>query len=103
LVLLSSLASWISAVRPSRQPAPRLPQDEGFPNAINGVPHPEERPEGASRRTHRGFAADVARVPSVRSVPLAAGSFKTTPPQTSIFARPFGARQTVTRSLSAPF
>src|SRR4029077_12400512 len=28
-------------------------------------------------------------------------SFKKTPPQTSIFSRPFGARQTVTRSLSA--
>src|SRR6266446_4011618 len=42
-----------------------------FPNAINNIPHPEERPEGASRRTHRGSAADVARVPSVRSAPLA--------------------------------
>src|SRR6266404_8813027 len=41
-----------------------------FPNAINSIPHPEERPEGASRRTHRGSAADVTWVPSVRSVPL---------------------------------
>ncbi len=37
--------------------ASRLPQDEEFLNAINGVPHAEERPEGASRSTHEGAAA----------------------------------------------
>ncbi len=32
--------------------ASRPPQDEGFLNAINGSPHAEERPQGASRSTH---------------------------------------------------
>ena len=30
----------------------RPPQDEDFLNAINGLPHAEERPQGASRSTH---------------------------------------------------
>jgi hypothetical protein len=31
-----------------------------FLNIINGIPHPEERPEGASRRTHNASAADIS-------------------------------------------
>jgi hypothetical protein len=37
--------------------ASRPPQDEGFLNAIKGLPHAEERPAGASRSTHRLAAA----------------------------------------------
>src|SRR5439155_15674505 len=38
-------------VRPSRRPLRGLLRMRFFLNAIN-LPHPEERPEGASRRTH---------------------------------------------------
>src|SRR3984893_11378227 len=37
-------------------PASRAPQDEEFPDAMTGLPHAEERPQGASRSTH-GVAA----------------------------------------------
>jgi adenine-specific DNA-methyltransferase len=40
-------------------PAARAPQDEGLPRAINGPPHAEERPWGASRSTHEGGAASA--------------------------------------------
>ena len=39
--------------------ASRLPQDDDIFNAINHIRHPEERPEGASRRTHDASAADT--------------------------------------------
>ena len=41
-----------------------------FLNAIDSISHTEERPKGAFRRTHCASAADLARVPIVRSVPL---------------------------------
>jgi ATP-dependent Lhr-like helicase len=57
--------------------AERPPQDEAFPNIINGIPHAEERPRGASRSTHdrRGskvvspsFWVAAERVPQFRAV-----------------------------------
>jgi hypothetical protein len=56
--------SWTSAVRPSRRPLSRPPQDEEFLNAINNIPHAEERPQslpqartgGASRSTQSADA-----------------------------------------------
>jgi adenine-specific DNA-methyltransferase len=36
--------------------ASRLPQDEELPNVIGGLPHAEDRPEGASRSTHKADA-----------------------------------------------
>src|SRR6266851_5015344 len=59
------------------------------------------RSSGASRRSSRSIS--LSRQPRTRVPILAASFFKTTPPQTSMFSRPFGARQTVTRSLSAHF
>ncbi|MGH7060147.1 MAG: error-prone DNA polymerase, partial [Stellaceae bacterium] len=41
--------------------ASRPPQDEEFLNIINGLPHAEERPRGASRSTHSTGAAGDGR------------------------------------------
>src|ERR1700686_653588 len=38
-------------------PAPRLLGSRSFLNAIRSLPHPEERPKGASRRTRASLAA----------------------------------------------
>ena len=43
---------WISAVRPSRQPPRGFLRMRPFLNAINNIPHAEERLKGASRSTH---------------------------------------------------
>src|SRR6266404_3299953 len=61
---------WTNAVRPSRRPRslssgrPKagpvggLLRIRNFLNAIKDIPHPEDRLKGASRRTHRGNAAN---------------------------------------------
>src|SRR5882672_4496311 len=49
-VIATSL--WIGIARPSRRPLRGLLRMRIFLNAINNLPHPEERPQGASRRTH---------------------------------------------------
>jgi hypothetical protein len=48
---------WISAVRP-RQLLCDFLRMRNFLSAINGFPHAEERPEGASRSTHSRGAAN---------------------------------------------
>ena len=47
-----STIGWIGAVRSSRQPLRGFLRMRDFLNAIKSLPHPEERPKGASRRTH---------------------------------------------------
>jgi hypothetical protein len=47
---------WSSAVRPSRQPLRGFLSMRNFLNAMNDLPHPEERLEDASRRTHDASA-----------------------------------------------
>jgi hypothetical protein len=49
-------------------PAARAPQDDVFLRAIKDIRHPEERPEGASRRTQDGY----------RIVDLAVGTMRVT-------------------------
>jgi hypothetical protein len=44
-----SMVGWIGAVRPSRRPLSRSPQDEEFSMLSKLYPHPEERLKGASR------------------------------------------------------
>jgi hypothetical protein len=44
-------------MRPSRWPLRGLLRMRNFRNAINGLPHAEERPQGASRSTHNLTAA----------------------------------------------
>jgi UDP-N-acetylmuramate dehydrogenase len=48
---------WTSVVRPSRRPLRGLLRMRDICDAIKGLPHPEERPESASRRTHGRDAA----------------------------------------------
>jgi hypothetical protein len=50
---------WISAVRPSRQPLRGFLRMRTFLNAIEDIPHAEERLKGASRSTHDVDAALV--------------------------------------------
>src|SRR5262252_3898341 len=52
-----SLKCWIQIVRPSRRPLRGLLRMRTDFRAILSFPHPEERPEGASRRTHDSKAA----------------------------------------------
>ena len=47
----------MSAVRPSRQLASQLPQDDDFLNAIKSYRHPEASREARPRRTHDRTAA----------------------------------------------
>ncbi|MGH6926732.1 MAG: hypothetical protein ACREEV_00335, partial [Dongiaceae bacterium] len=47
-----SLGIWIDMVRPSRRPLRGLLRMRNSLIATNNLPHPEERPKGASRRTH---------------------------------------------------
>src|ERR1700730_15224967 len=54
-----SKSGWISVVRPSRWPLRSLLRMRDFLNVISSLPHPEGRPQGASRRTHDGDAAFV--------------------------------------------
>src|SRR5260370_16507205 len=51
--------------------AGRAPQDDEFPNAMNNLRHPEERPTGVSRRTQDGAAARVSFGPSADQHSLA--------------------------------
>jgi peptide/nickel transport system substrate-binding protein len=80
-------SSWTSALRPSRPPrslssgrAERGPgggllRMRGFLNAIKGMSRPEERPKGASRRTHDRTAAIIAAAPAIAvfAIPAIAG------------------------------
>jgi hypothetical protein len=55
---------WISVVRPSRRPLRGLLRMRSFLNAINGLPHAEERPRGrvskhAAPRCSSSFCASV--------------------------------------------
>src|SRR6266851_3666548 len=50
-------ANWMTLVRPSRRPLCGLLRMRFFLNSIISLPHPEERSEGASRRTHDAHAA----------------------------------------------
>src|SRR5437667_1639989 len=59
---MTSDATWISILRPSRRPLRGLLRMTFFLNAIKELRHPEERPEGASRRTHNGFAACLSQL-----------------------------------------
>src|SRR6185295_8951672 len=43
---------WIGIARPSRRPLRGLLRMRNSLSAIKDLPHPEERPKGASRRTH---------------------------------------------------
>jgi hypothetical protein len=45
-------SGWIGAVRSSRQPLRGFLRMRTFLNAINDIPHAEERLKGASRSTH---------------------------------------------------
>src|SRR6516164_7752102 len=66
---------WISAVRPSRQPLRGFLRIRNFLNAIDVVPHAEERPPSrrrlrrllrttaASRSTHHARPADTPEPP----------------------------------------
>ncbi len=49
--------NWMTLVRPSRRPLCGLLRMRFFLNSIINLPHPEERPKGASRRTHDAHAA----------------------------------------------
>src|SRR5260370_1896235 len=51
--------------------AGRAPQDDEFPNAMDNLRHPEERPTGVSRRTQDGAAARVSFGPSADQHSLA--------------------------------
>jgi hypothetical protein len=44
--------NWIDDVHPSRRPLRGLLRMRNNLGAIPNPPHPEERPQGASRRTH---------------------------------------------------
>ena len=49
---------WIGALRPSRQLLRSFLRMRNFLNSINGLPHAEERLQGASRSTHDRNAAN---------------------------------------------
>src|SRR6266849_2249781 len=49
---------WMIVARPSRRPLCGLLRMRFFLNVIRNLPHPEERPKGASRRT-RDLHADA--------------------------------------------
>jgi hypothetical protein len=51
--------------------APRPPQDEEFCSAINILAHAEERPKGASRRTHPAGLRLLRAKPMVTTTVLA--------------------------------
>src|SRR5216684_778111 len=59
-ILASRPQAWLILVRPSRRPLCGLLRMRSFLNSIKSLPHPEERPAGASRRTHdRSPAAEA--------------------------------------------
>src|SRR6266851_4542519 len=61
-------------MRPSRRPLRGLLRMRFFLNAINNLPHPEERPKGASRRTQNADAALVCR-PLSRTRPMTSAAW----------------------------
>src|SRR5271165_5691428 len=55
---MSQPTGWINAVRSSRQPLRGFLRMRNWVNAINDIPHADERPTGASRST-RDFDAGL--------------------------------------------
>ena len=68
----SGRSQYLIGMRPSRRPLRGLLRMNDFLNAIKGLHHPEERPEGASRRTHDSIAALTAAALSTALIALPA-------------------------------